>query len=121
MLAAAEEMAYTRGSIPGVLYQVFKTCTCLQEVAIKMLFQTDQKAQESFLREISMLKFASRDRNVVQFYGVSIQNNGIWLITEHMEVRSSQLRPPRCLYSNSPPGELSRIFIRGRLGAREAC
>ena len=104
-------MLYT---IPGDVSQVFKSCTCLQEVAIKMLFQTDQKAQESFLREISMLKFASRDRNVVQFYGVSIQNNGIWLITEHMEVRSSQLRPPlRCLYSNSPPGGLPRAVIHG--------
>ena len=71
-----------------------------------MLFQTDQKAQESFLREISMLKFASRDRNVVQFYGVSIQNNAIWLVTEHMEVRSLQLRPAQCLCFNSPPREL---------------
>lgn len=50
-----------------------------------MLFQADHSAQQSFLHEISMLKFASRDRNVVQFYGVSLQN-GIWLITEHMEV-----------------------------------
>ena len=31
-----------------------------------MLFQTDQKAQEAFLQEISMLKFVSRDRNIVQ-------------------------------------------------------
>ena len=61
----------------------------MQEVAIKMLFQSDQKAQEAFLTEISILKFASRDRNVVQFYGVSIRQNGIWLITEHMEVPSS--------------------------------
>ena len=61
---------------------------CVQEVAIKMLYQSDQKAQEAFLREISMLKYASRDRNVVQFYGVTIQSNGIWLITEHMEARS---------------------------------
>lgn len=51
-----------------------------------MLYQSDQKAQEAFLTEISILKFASRDRNVVQFYGVSIRQNGIWLITEHMEV-----------------------------------
>ena len=58
----------------------------MQEVAIKMLYQSDQKAQEAFLTEISILKFASRDRHVVQFYGVSIRQNGIWLITEHMEV-----------------------------------
>lgn len=57
----------------------------MQEVAIKMLYQSDPRAQQSFLHEISILKFASRDRNVVQFYGVSLQN-GIWLITEHMEV-----------------------------------
>jgi serine/threonine protein kinase len=63
----------------------------LQEVAIKMLYQSDQKAQQAFLREISMLKYASRDRNVVQFYGVSIQSSGIWLITEHMEVTSFPL------------------------------
>ena len=58
----------------------------LQEVAIKMLYKNNQKDQEIFLREISMLKFVARDRNVVQFYGVSIQNNGIWLITELMQV-----------------------------------
>ena len=51
-----------------------------------MLYQSDQKAQEAFLTEISILKFASRDRHVVQFYGVSIRQNGIWLVTEHMEV-----------------------------------
>lgn len=66
--------------------EVERSCgAAAQEVAIKMLFQSDQKAQEAFLREIIMLKYASRDRNVVQFYGVSIQSSGIWLITEHME------------------------------------
>ena len=59
-----------------------------------MLYQSDQKAQEAFLTEISILKFASRDRNVVQFYGVSIRQNGIWLITEHMEVRFNSLLKP---------------------------
>lgn len=58
-----------------------------------MLYQSDQKAQEAFLTEISILKFASRDRNVVQFYGVSIRQNGIWLITEHMEVCLPYLPP----------------------------
>lgn len=51
-----------------------------------MLYKNAQKDQEEFLREISMFKFVARDRNVVQFYGVSIQSNGIWLITELMRV-----------------------------------
>ena len=63
-----------------------KSFVCLQEVAIKMLYKNAQKEQEGFLREISMLKFVARDRNVVQFYGVSIQSSGIWLVTELMEV-----------------------------------
>ena len=59
----------------------------VQPVAVKMVMQSaDPKAHENFVHEISMLKFVSRDRNVVQFYGAGIRNNQLWLVTEFMEV-----------------------------------
>ena len=69
----------------------------VQDVAIKMVFHTDQEAREKFETEIAMLKFVSRDRNIVQFYGAGVRMSDphaqgkvearLWLITEYMEVR----------------------------------
>ena len=59
----------------------------LQPVAIKMMFRTDQKAQDDFLKEIKLLKQLSRDANIVQYFGASLQEDQLWLVTEYMEVR----------------------------------
>ncbi|KAK9800309.1 hypothetical protein WJX73_010786 [Symbiochloris irregularis] len=74
----------------------------VQPVAVKMVVQAaDRKAHESFVHEISMLKFVSRDRNVVQFYGAGIRNNQLWLVTEFMEggdLRGAlSAEPPHCV------------------------
>ena len=70
--------------------------TGVQDVAIKMVFHTDQEARQKFETEIAMLKFVSRDRNIVQFYGAGVRMSDphaqgkveprLWLITEYMEV-----------------------------------
>ena len=60
-------------------------------MAIKTVVQSDIKAEADFLREINMLKFVSRDRNIVQFYGACRRNNQLWLVTEYMEVPCSFL------------------------------
>ena len=62
-----------------------------------MVFHSDQEAREKFETEIAMLKFVSRDRNIVQFYGAGVRLSDphaqgkveprLWLITEYMEVR----------------------------------
>ena len=61
----------------------------VQPVAVKMVVQSDRKSCEAFIREITMLKSVSRDRNVVQFYGAGLRNNQLWLVTEYMEVRGA--------------------------------
>ncbi len=38
------------------------------------------------LREMELLKFVSRDKNVVQFYGCCVKDDRIMLVTELMEV-----------------------------------
>ena len=58
----------------------------MQPVAIKMMYKTDQKAQEDFLKEIKLLKHVSLDANIVQYFGASFQEDQLWLVTEFMEV-----------------------------------
>ena len=68
----------------------------VQDVAIKMVHHSDAEAREKFEGEIAMLKFVSRDRNIVQFYGAGVRISDphaegkpeprLWLITEYMEV-----------------------------------
>lgn len=62
------------------------TSILVQPVAIKMMFRTDQKAQDDFLKEIKLLKQLSRDANIVQYFGASLQEDQLWLVTEYMEV-----------------------------------
>ncbi|KAK9816754.1 hypothetical protein WJX72_004692 [[Myrmecia] bisecta] len=57
-------------------------------VAVKTLRTSslvDAGHQEDFLREIAMMKFVSRDRNIVQYYGACIQCERLMLVTEYME------------------------------------
>lgn len=51
-----------------------------------MMYKTDQKAQEDFLKEIKLLKHVSLDANIVQYFGASFQEDQLWLVTEFMEV-----------------------------------
>ena len=59
----------------------------MQPVAIKQMLHTDQKAKEDFLNEIQLLKHVSLDANVLQYYGATIKDEYLWLVTEYMEVR----------------------------------
>ena len=59
----------------------------LQPVAIKQMLHTDQKAREDFLNEIKLLKHVSLDANVLQYYGATIKDDYLWLVTEYMQVR----------------------------------
>ena len=113
MLYCLDTGRQPEGSVPGALPAY--ACPLLpadiplpagvQDVAIKMVFHTDQEAREKFETEIAMLKFVSRDRNIVQFYGAGVRMSDphaqgkveprLWLITEYMEVRCTAclLRP----------------------------
>jgi serine/threonine protein kinase len=57
----------------------------LQPVAIKQMLHTDQKAKEDFLNEIQLLKHVSLDANVLQYYGATIKDDYLWLVTEYMQ------------------------------------
>lgn len=57
----------------------------VQPVAIKTMFRRDLAMEEAFIREIAMMKYISRDRNIVQFYGACIQTNNLLLVAELME------------------------------------
>ena len=71
----------------GGFGRVFKGVRAeVQPVAIKTVVHAGD--QQGFVHEIKMLKFVSRDRNIVQFYGAGIRNNQLWLVTEYMEVSS---------------------------------
>ena len=48
----------------------------------------DMNTQADFIREIAMMKFVSRDSNIVQFYGGCIYGDSLCLIVEYMEVCS---------------------------------
>ncbi len=46
-------------------------------------------------QEIDMMKYVSRDANVVQFFGACIQDDSIMLITEYMPVCAPGMCPQR--------------------------
>mmetsp|Transcript_3518 Transcript_3518/g.10219 ORF Transcript_3518/g.10219 Transcript_3518/m.10219 type:complete len:508 (+) Transcript_3518:246-1769(+) len=57
----------------------------VQPVAIKSTFKRDRQMEDAFIREIAMMKYVSRDRNIVQFYGACVQTNNLLLVAELME------------------------------------
>ena len=98
----------------------------MQDVAIKMVHAADAEAREKFQSEIAMLKFVSRDRNIVQFYGAGVRISDphaegkpeprLWLITEYMEVRAAcgvqecGAQEPACLACGPSPGVGLRVL-----------
>ena len=50
--------------------------------------QDDEAAPDpaAFLQTIETMKYLSRDRNIVQFYGACIRLDNLMLVTEFMEV-----------------------------------
>ena len=72
----------------GAFGRVFKGVRDgVQEVAVKMVLQTDQAGVEAFKRETLTLQHVNRDKNVVQFFGAGLRDGQLWLVTEFMEVR----------------------------------
>ncbi|KAK9807895.1 hypothetical protein WJX72_012418 [[Myrmecia] bisecta] len=67
----------------GKVYKAIKGG--VQEVAVKTLHRIDSKMEADFIREIAMMKFVSRDRNMVQFYGACVQPNNLMLVLEYMQ------------------------------------
>lgn len=53
---------------------------------MKKLHNIDQEVQASFIQEMSMLKFVSRDANIAQFYGACATGDEMMLVVELMEV-----------------------------------
>lgn len=51
------------------------------------LSQWGSNPSDVMLRELELLKFVSRDKNVVQFYGCCVKGDHVMLVTELMEVR----------------------------------
>ena len=58
----------------------------VQDVAVKTLYRTEKRVQDDFVREVALMKFLSRDRNIVQFYGACVHHKQLWLVLEFMEV-----------------------------------
>lgn len=50
------------------------------------LSQWGANPSDVMLRELELLKFVSRDKNVVQFYGCCVKGDHVMLVTELMEV-----------------------------------
>jgi tRNA A-37 threonylcarbamoyl transferase component Bud32 len=58
----------------------------VQEVAVKVLFDVDERTLRNFIQEISLLKSLNYDRNIVQFYGARLRNGQIpMMVLEFME------------------------------------
>lgn len=57
----------------------------VQPVAIKTTFKRDKQMEDAFVREIAMMKYVSRDRNIVQFYGACVQTSALLMVSELME------------------------------------
>lgn len=58
----------------------------VQVVAVKTLHcGEDDPLREHFVREIAMLRYVSRDANIVQFYGAVVSPKALMLVCEHME------------------------------------
>lgn len=57
----------------------------VQPVAIKSTFKRDKQMEDAFIREIAMMKYVSRDRNIVQFYGACVQTSSLFMVSELME------------------------------------
>lgn len=57
----------------------------VQPVAIKTTFKRNKQMEDAFIREIAMMKYVSRDRNIVQFYGACVQTQCLLLVSELME------------------------------------
>ena len=80
-----------------------------------ILRSTDAKANADFMREVALLKYLSRDRNIVQFYGACIkpaasqsEHEQLCLITEFMEVS----RTPFMLHFNPIIPTTTGISVR---------
>ncbi|KAK9808963.1 hypothetical protein WJX72_007093 [[Myrmecia] bisecta] len=56
----------------------------VQDVAVKMLFKMDPKMQQEFQHEIELMRYVSRDANIVQFYGICHIDDTLCLIAEYM-------------------------------------
>eukprot|EP00884_Botryococcus_braunii_P009691 jgi/Botrbrau1/18723/Bobra.0386s0046.1 len=58
----------------------------VQDVAIKVtLKQNDERLMQNFVREIAIMRYLSRDRNIVQFYGAVVRPpHELWLVLEYM-------------------------------------
>lgn len=84
---------------------------CLQDVAVKMILRSaDARASASFMREVALLKYVSRDRNIVQFYGACITpgpEEQVWLVTEYME---ASLLPPLLCHSKYHPHSAFTLY-----------
>eukprot|EP00884_Botryococcus_braunii_P014169 jgi/Botrbrau1/22753/Bobra.0132s0085.1 len=72
------------GSFGRVLLGI---CHEVQPVAVKMLHPKDNvHSKSAFEGEVAMMKFVSRNRHIVQFYGVwPLDDGGMGLVTELME------------------------------------
>ncbi len=57
----------------------------VQPVAVKLLRHPGAEAREAFFREVAIMQHVSRDRNVVQFCGVSTVGDQIVIVSELME------------------------------------
>ena len=88
MHLSCKDVSFLEGaedSHDAVLLQVYKGLRDgVQEVAIKKLTHVDGWQLQQFQKEIDLLRALSYDKNVVQFFGASMQPDNPVLVLEYM-------------------------------------